>query len=99
MLALARFRLPDGSVETLCAGDIVGRIWSAALRIDDPDISEAHALLSLRGEGLWLLALSFAAGLALGGALVPGPAEPVAGGATLAVPSNHAVDFRKARRL
>jgi pSer/pThr/pTyr-binding forkhead associated (FHA) protein len=57
MPASALVRLPDGSVETLYVGDIVGRTWSAAVRIDDPDVSEAHALVSLRGERLWLLAL------------------------------------------
>ena len=57
MSASARIRLPNGDVETLYAGDIVGRTWSAALRIDDPEVSEAHAMLSLRGQQLWLLAL------------------------------------------
>ncbi len=57
MSASATFRLPDGSTERLWAGDIIGRTWSAALRLDDPEISEAHAMLSLRGEQLWLLAL------------------------------------------
>lgn len=57
MLAAARLRLADGSTETLYAGDLVGRTWAAALRLDDPDISEAHAMVSLRGERLWLLAL------------------------------------------
>ena len=42
---------------TLVPGDLVGRIWSAALRLDDPGVSEAHALVSLRGEELWLLGL------------------------------------------
>lgn len=57
MQASARIRLSDGTVETLFAGDLIGRTWAAALRLDDPDISEAHAMLSLRGERLWLLAL------------------------------------------
>lgn len=57
MSASVTFRLPDGSTESLWAGDIVGRTWSAALRLDDPEISEAHAMVSLRGEQLWLLAL------------------------------------------
>jgi hypothetical protein len=35
----------------------VGRTWAAALRFDDPEVSEAHAMVSLRGERLWLLAL------------------------------------------
>lgn len=57
MRASVVFRLPDGSAETLFAGDLVGRTWSAALRLDDPDVSEAHAMVSLRGERLWLLSL------------------------------------------
>lgn len=52
-----RFTLPDGSAETLYAGDLIGRTWAAALRLDDPEVSEAHAMVSLRGEQLWLLAL------------------------------------------
>ena len=55
--ACATFRLPDGSVRSLAAGDLVGRLWSAALQIDDPRVSEGHAMLSLRGGDLWLLAL------------------------------------------
>jgi hypothetical protein len=57
MHASVRLRLPDDTVETLFAGDLIGRTWAAALRLDDPDISEAHAMVSLRGERLWLLAL------------------------------------------
>lgn len=57
MQASVRIRLSDGTAETLFAGDLIGRTWAAALRLDDPDISEAHAMLSLRGERLWLLAL------------------------------------------
>lgn len=38
-------------------GDIIGRMPRSALRIEDPRISEAHALVSLRGAGLKLLAL------------------------------------------
>lgn len=57
MRASVRFGLPDGTSETLCAGDLIGRTWAAALRLDDPDVSEAHAMVSLRGERLWLLAL------------------------------------------
>ncbi len=57
MQASAQIRLPDGTAETLYAGDLIGRTWAAALRIDDPDVSEAHAMVSLRGERLWLLAL------------------------------------------
>lgn len=44
-------------MRALAPGDLVGRLWSAALQIDDPRVSEGHALLSLRGGDLWLLAL------------------------------------------
>jgi hypothetical protein len=57
MLASVTFRLPDGSLEVARPGDLIGRTWAAALRIDDPHVSEAHAMVSLRGEALWLLAL------------------------------------------
>jgi hypothetical protein len=57
MHAFARIRLFDGRVDALSAGDLVGRAASAALHLDDPHVSEAHAMLSLRGERLWLLAL------------------------------------------
>jgi len=55
--AYARFRLPTKETIDLCPGDIIGRLWTAALRLDDPRISEAHALVSLRGDQLKLLAL------------------------------------------
>jgi hypothetical protein len=57
MRALVRLRLPDGSLADLAPGDLVGRIGSAALVIDDPRVSEAHALVSLRGGELYLLSL------------------------------------------
>ncbi len=41
----------------LAPGDIVGRMSTAACRLLDPRISEAHAMVSLRGRGLYLLAL------------------------------------------
>jgi hypothetical protein len=41
----------------LYPGDLIGRAAYAALRLDDPRISEAHALVSLRGADLKLLAL------------------------------------------
>lgn len=55
--ALATFRLRDGSVCSLGAGELIGRMWSASLQIDDPRVSEGHAMLSLRGGEMWLLAL------------------------------------------
>lgn len=57
MRALVHFRLPDGSTDVLGPGDVIGRMWTASLRLDDPGVSEAHALISLRGETLKLLAL------------------------------------------
>ncbi len=52
-----RLELPDGSEHALGAGELIGRVPGAALRIEDPRISEAHAMLSLRGTELKLLAL------------------------------------------
>ena len=52
-----RFRTPDGALVDVPAGGIIGRLSSAALRVDDPLVSEAHALVSLRGAHLKLLAL------------------------------------------
>jgi hypothetical protein len=42
---------------TLGHGDWIGRLPQAALRFDDGRISEAHAMVSLRGADLWLLSL------------------------------------------
>ncbi len=58
MRAHVKCRL-SGSHErfSLGMGDLIGRSEQAALCIDDPRISEAHALVSLRGETLMLLAL------------------------------------------
>ena len=50
-------RLPSGEVHTLFHGDLIGRLWSAALRLDDPRISEAHAMISNRGREMKLMAL------------------------------------------
>ncbi|MEQ1507517.1 MAG: hypothetical protein ABMB14_35130 [Myxococcota bacterium] len=50
-------RLPDGTEVRLAAGDLVGRAVAAALRLDHPAISEAHAFVSHRGAGLCLRAL------------------------------------------
>lgn len=46
-----------GQRHVLGHGALIGRLRSAALPIDDPRVSEAHALVSLRGETLKLLAL------------------------------------------
>ncbi|MBT9561232.1 MAG: hypothetical protein IV100_34880 [Myxococcales bacterium] len=50
-------RVADGAFVTLAPGDVIGRGRSCRLHIDDPRISEAHALVSLRGDALWLLGL------------------------------------------
>lgn len=52
-----QIQLPDASERRLPAGGILGRLATAAVRVDDPRISEAHLLLSLRGRQLKLLAL------------------------------------------
>jgi len=57
MDATVVFRLPDGASVSLTHGDLVGRLETAALHIDDPRVSEAHAMVSLRGAALKLLAL------------------------------------------
>jgi hypothetical protein len=57
MRATVQLLLPDGTVAYLSPGDVIGRMWTAELRLDDPGISEAHALISLRGHALKLLAL------------------------------------------
>lgn len=57
MRTFVRFRLDDGDIRELGPGDIIGRSWSSTLCLADPGISEAHALVSLRGASLKLLAL------------------------------------------
>ncbi len=56
MRAFVRFLTPRGPID-LGPGDMIGRLPSAALCIDDPRISEAHALISLRRGSLCLLSL------------------------------------------
>jgi hypothetical protein len=56
MRAFARLRSPCGEHE-LGPGALIGRLASAALVLNDPRVSEAHALVSLRQGRLWLLAL------------------------------------------
>ncbi len=59
------FEIPTGDFVVLCPGDLVGRVRTAALKLDDPRLSEAHALLSLRGKRFQLLGLR--SGLRVGG--------------------------------
>ena len=47
----------DGQKHTLLHGDLIGRLWTARLQLSDPRVSEAHAMVSLRGGQLKLLAL------------------------------------------
>ena len=56
-LSYVQIRLPDGNVVQLAPGSIIGRLSSAELRFADPNVSEAHALVTLRGRQLKLLAL------------------------------------------
>lgn len=57
MRAFAVFLTPAGEEVALGHGDLVGRLGRAELYLDDPRVSEAHAMISLRGESLRLLAL------------------------------------------
>lgn len=56
-MAGVRLRLPDGALVFASHGAVVGRLASCAVHVDDPGISEAHALVSLRGGAFRLLAL------------------------------------------
>jgi hypothetical protein len=57
MHAFVRFRMPSGELVELGHGDLIGRLVNARLAIDDPRVSEAHALVSLRRGELVLLSL------------------------------------------
>ena len=57
MLASVQVRLPDGSTVTAGPGAVIGRAFTADVRIDDGRVSEAHAMISLRGGDLLLFAL------------------------------------------
>ena len=48
---------PTGVVTNLLPGDVIGRHWASALQIEDRRVSEAHAMVSLRGSALHLLNL------------------------------------------
>ncbi|MBX2804298.1 MAG: hypothetical protein KTR31_41940 [Myxococcales bacterium] len=64
----AVLQVAPGHPTQVRAGDLIGRLRSAALRIDDPRVSEAHAYVSLRDGCLKLLALR--GGMAVDGTLV-----------------------------
>lgn len=57
MRAYAVLVLPDGQRRELASGDIIGRMPTAALVLDDARISEAHAMVTLRAGELRLLPL------------------------------------------
>lgn len=65
MHAHVRLRDPEGREHDLVHGDVVGRLWTAALQLDDGRVSEAHAMVSLREGQLQLVPLRGA--LAVGG--------------------------------
>jgi len=50
--AEATLRLSDGTERVVRPGDLIGRLWRADLSIDDPAVSEVHALVTLRGGAL-----------------------------------------------
>jgi hypothetical protein len=57
-LPSALLSIPGLHPPTLCyPGHLIGRSASAHLRVHHPAVSEVHALISLRGGELWLLAL------------------------------------------
>src|SRR5688572_12986358 len=56
-LSYVALRMADGTVVKLSPGALIGRLSSADLRFAEPTVSEAHALVSLRGRELKLLAL------------------------------------------
>lgn len=56
MRAFARLRI-DGTERVLHPGDLIGRNASCAFPVTDPRVSEAHAMVSLRGTSLKLIAL------------------------------------------
>lgn len=55
--AFVDFRLPDGAIRRAGPGGLLGRSFSADVRFIDGRISEAHAIVSLRGSELVLFAL------------------------------------------
>lgn len=57
MRAYVRIAAPDGTLHELVHGDVVGRLRSASLAVDDGRVSEAHAMVSLREQELRLLSL------------------------------------------
>lgn len=65
MQAFVSLRAPDGTQHDLVHGDLIGRLASAAMALDDARVSEAHAMISLREGELRMIALR--GGLAVDG--------------------------------
>lgn len=57
MLPEVRFRLPDDQLVAAAPGALIGRSYTADVRIDDGRVSEVHAYVSLRASQLVILAL------------------------------------------
>lgn len=57
MRAYVRLETADGESHELGHGDVIGRLWSVALPMSDPRVSEMHAMISLRGSSLRVLPL------------------------------------------
>jgi hypothetical protein len=57
VLANVQLVFSDGAIATLGPGDVIGRMPTAAVVLDDPRVSECHAMVSLRGAELQLLSL------------------------------------------
>lgn len=95
-MAWVDVEISGGEGARLRPGDLVGRHRGAALRIDDPRVSEAHAMVSLRDGELVLLALR--GGLAVQrqrvgkAVLVPGLDVRLAKGVHLTVLETHVPD-------
>ncbi|MFO0557030.1 MAG: FHA domain-containing protein [Polyangiales bacterium] len=96
MHAFVRFRTPSGASVDLQHGDIIGRLKGAALCVDDPRVSEAHAMVSVRRGELVLLSLRrmfSVRGKPLGEAVLrDGMAIDLAEGVTLTVEDVHVPD-------
>lgn len=56
-LAIVRLRTSSGRIVSLEPGHMIGRSMFAGLQLNEPGVSEAHALISLRGSSFKLLAL------------------------------------------
>ena len=57
VISFVQMKLPNGRSVRLSPGALIGRSSSAEVQFSDPGVSEAHAMVSLRGRQLKLLAL------------------------------------------